>query len=264
MTEQQDLIASLEEADVLNAIRWAYASATARTLTDYSPTAGHNTTWLGITQHVLFADRLDRVFSSGDYLLAADVIDTVGLDLVRAQLTAEDIATMPKIAAGSVIRADLNNSPGWAAQGIRFLLQSSPVDKIDTLPWPQKRPTKRKVARQRNPEPDLGLLAGLPESAFLEAFAALASQTEDLGMKTFVVAHALDGLTGRSQLKFGRPHFNTGGGPAWVWLENLLTTPLPPASRADGPMPPTGPDDVPDAPVTLRRGSAKKPKASEQ
>lgn len=265
MTERQDLCASLEAAGIFDAIRWAYASATGRALNDHAPAAGYNPTSLGINRHVLFCDRLDRVCATGNYAIGPAVDDETGLDLLHAELSPDEIANMPEISASTVRRADLNGSPGWSTQSVRFLLQSSPVGKIEELAWPQKRPTKQKVARQPNPEPDLGLLADLPNaSSLVEAFAALSNQTDDLGMDTFVVAHALDGISGRRQLMFGRPRFNPGGGEAWYWLENLLATPLPRGSRAGSPMPVTGPDSVPDAPVKLRRVDADKSKASGQ
>lgn len=253
VTEQQDVIARFDAGGTLDAIRWAFASACARTLADYVPAAGYNTTLLGSMQHHLFRDRLDRVFATGAYSISLDAGDDAGLDVVRDQLTPRDIGTMPKFASGQVVRDNLNGSPGWSYRGNRFLLQSAPIDKIETLPWSQKRPTKQRVAKQPDPEPDLGLLAALPGAQDLrDALEALRAHHGSLDMPTFVVAHALDGETGRRQLMIGRPQFTAGDAGTWRWLENLLTTPPPRSTRASDPVMPSGPDVVPDAPVRLR------------
>jgi hypothetical protein len=62
------------------------------------------------------------------------------------------------------------------------------------------------------------------------------------------------------ELVFGRARLNSGGGEAWHWYQDLLTTP--PAGgrhqRSDSPLP-TGRDSVPDAPVRLRRRKTEQP-----
>ena len=62
MAEQQDVIADLTAAGVLTGIRWAYESATRRSLESYCEADGHDPAWLGHTRFTLFRDRLDRVF----------------------------------------------------------------------------------------------------------------------------------------------------------------------------------------------------------
>lgn len=253
MSEQQDIIAELGDAGVLAGVGWAYLSATTRSLETYSEADGHDAAWLGNTRYTLFRDRLDRVFACERYAVRSGN-DDADLDLLYDQLSKRDIDTMPRLDAGLVRRANLNGSPGWAHGERRFLLASSVFGKIDQLPWPQKSPTKQRVARQRNPEP--------PQPSLFEDFAleelggleAMAAAGQDLDLKTYVVAHSLDPLSRHVELVFGRPRLNSGGGQAWHWRQSLLgAQPTGGGRRTDITPRPTGPTTVPDAPVRLRR-----------
>src|SRR6516165_5298979 len=113
MDEQHDVIAELGDAGVLAGVRWAYESATRRSLESYSELDGHDAAWLGNTRYTLFRDRLDRVFSCERYAVPDDE-DEADPDVLHAELTGEDVASMPRIEPGRVIRADLYGSPGWA------------------------------------------------------------------------------------------------------------------------------------------------------
>ena len=152
--------------------------------------------------------------------------------------------------ASLVRRADLNGSPGWASQGRRFLLASCAFGKLDRLPWPQKSPTKQRVARQPDPAPSQGtLFDGLADDEFA-GLIALATATYQLDMETFVVAHTLDPFSQSMELVFGRPCLNSGGGEAWHWYQDLLV--VPPSDggrRVDDSPSPQSPDAAPDAPV---------------
>lgn len=254
MTEHQDVIADLEAARVLAGVRWAYRSATARTLDDYSEAAGHDAAWLGNTRFTLFRDRLDRVFACDRYVLKPGSDATASLDLLRAELSKLDISTMPQLVPDLVRRSDLNGSPGWACQERGFLLASCAFGKLDQLPWPQRSPTKQRVARQRNPEPaQASLFDDLADDEVAGLFAVVA-EAQSLDLETFVVGHSLDPVSQRAELVFGRPRLNSGGGDAWYWYQDLLTPPPTDGGRRfdETPVPP-GPDTVPDAPVRLRR-----------
>lgn len=253
MSEQQDVIAELGDAGVLAGIRWAYLSATTRTLGTYSEADGHDAAWLGNTRFTLFRDRLDRVFACERYAVRSGNDDT-DLDLLYDRLSKYDIDTMPRLDAGLVRRSDLNGSPGWAYDSNRFLLASGAFGKLDHLPWPQKSPTKQRVARQRNPEP---LQPSLFDDFALEELGGLEAAltaAQELDLTTYVTAHSLDPLTQQIELVFGRARLNSGGGQAWHWRQDLLGTPPADGGRRteDGPIP-TGPNSVPDAPVRLRR-----------
>src|ERR1700684_4002712 len=71
MGEQQEVMADLRAAGVLAGIRWAYESATRRSLEMYCEADGHDPAWLGHTRFTLFRDRLDRVFSCVRYAVPA-------------------------------------------------------------------------------------------------------------------------------------------------------------------------------------------------
>ena len=224
-----------------------------RALETYSDGDGHDAAWLGNTRFTLFRDRLDRVFACERYAVHSGD-DDADLDLLYDQLSERDIQRMPRLSLDLVRRSNLNGSPGWAYGAIRFLLASGVFGRLDQLPWPQKGPTKQRVARQRNPEPpQLSLFEdfALEEIGGLEA--ALA-ETQELDLKTYVVAHSLDPLSQQVELIFGRARLNSGGGQAWHWRQDLLGMPLADGGRRTGDVPlPTGPNTVPDAPVRLRR-----------
>lgn len=253
MTEQQDVIAELGDAGVLAGVRWAYLSATTRSLETYSEADGHDAAWLGNTRFTLFRNRLDRVFACERYAVHSGD-DDVDLDLLYAELSERDIDTMPRLDAGLVRRSNLNGSPGWVHDTTRFLLASCVFGKLDQLPWPQKSPTKQRVARQQNPEP--------PQPSLFEGFAleeiggleAALAATQDLDLTTYVVAHSQDPLSRQVELVLGRARLNSGGGQAWHWRQDLVGTPPADGGRRtdDAPMP-SEPNTVPDAPVRLRR-----------
>lgn len=260
MSEQQDVIAELETAGVLAGVRWAYRTATSRTLEIFSEPDGHDAALLGNLRFTLFRDRLDRVFACDRYELQPGSAATDHLDLLYAELAQEDIRTMPALAPGLMRRADLTGSPGWAIEGRRFLLAACAFGKLDSLPWPRKGPTKQRVALQRQPDPaQASLFEGLAaeEIAGLEQ---LLTAVYELDLETFVVAHTLDPVSTDMELMFGRPRLNSGGGEAWHWYQDLLTAPPADGGRRRGVTPLlTGPNSVPDAPVRLHRRKVEQP-----
>jgi len=153
MSEQQNVIGELEAAGVLAGVRWAYRAATSRTLEIFSEPDGHDEALLGTLRFTLFRDRLDRVFACDRYELQPGSGATDHLNLLYAELSQEDIRTMPQLAPELMRRADLTGSPGWAIEGRRFLLAACAFGKLDSLPWPRKSPTKQRVAQQRQPNP---------------------------------------------------------------------------------------------------------------
>ncbi len=254
MTEQPTVIAELAAAGVLAGIRWAYESATRRSLESYSEPDGHDAAWLGNTRFTLFRDRLDRVFSCHRYAVATP--DGLDLDVLYAELSDYDLATMPRLEPGLVCRADLHGSAGWAYRGRRFLIAAGEFGRLDTLSWADRSTTKQLVALQRNPDPHLRQPSlfedvGANGSAGLDAI--LLATGRELDLVTYVVAHTLDAATGQIELVFGRPRLNLRGGPAWHWRENLLTVETP-GSRREPATPPKPTDlvGVPDALVRLR------------
>jgi hypothetical protein len=279
MGEQQSVIAELRASGVLAAIRWAYESAVRRSLETYCEADGHDHAWLGHTRFTLFRDRLDRVFACVRY--AVGVADGApDLDVLYAELSEDDLATMPRLAPGTVSRDDLFGSAGWTFRGRRFLLAAGEFGRLDTLPWADRSTTKQLVATQANPDPHLrqpSLFEDLPPDVASGLDAALRAAQRRLNPVTYIVAHSLDAATGQIELVFGRPMLNLRGEDAWHWRENLLAVPLvaaAPAQASESPSSggtgtaaqPTATADtqpgtegrdggargVPDAPVRLR------------
>jgi hypothetical protein len=259
VSEQQDVIEELD-AGVLAGVRWAYMAATSRTLEIFSEPDGHDAALLGNLRFTLFRDRLDRVFACDRYELQPSSAVTDQLDLLYAELSQNDIQTMPQIAPDLVRRANLTGSPGWAIGERRFLLAACAFGKLDSLPWPRKSPTKQRVARQRQPnpvQPSLFDAVADEETAGLEELFTAANR---LDLDTFVVAHALDSLSGVMELVFGRARLNDGGGEAWHWYQDLLTAPPAEGGHGRHGAPLLPPDSAPDAPVRLRpRTSEERP-----
>lgn len=252
VNEQDDVTGELEALGVLAGIRWAYNSATWRTLEIFSEADGHDEALLGNLRHTLFRDRLDRVFTCDRYDLQPGSAATAHLDLLYAELAQQDINTMPRIVPTLVRRADVTGSPGWAVGDRRFLLASCSFHGINGLPWSRRSSTKQRVAMQPDPNPAQASLFDdlMDEMPGLEE---LLATTHQLDMETFVVAHTLDHLSQEKELVLGRPRLNRGGGPAWYWYRDLLIT-----SPTDGgrefefrPLP-SSPNSVADAPVRLR------------
>ena len=260
MSEQQDVIGDLEATGVLTGVRWAYRAAISRTLEIFSEADGHDAALLGNLRFTLFRDRLDRVFACDRYELQPGSAATDQLDLLYAELSQDDIRTMPQLVPGVVRRADLTGSPGWAIGQRRFLLAACAFGRLDSLPWPRRSPTKQRVAQQRQPNPAQASLfegAAADEIAGLEE---LLAATYRLDLETFVVAHTLDAVSQDMDLVFGRARLNNDGGEAWHWYQDLLTAPPADGGRRRGDSPqPTGPDSVPDAPVRLRRKQGEQP-----
>ncbi|EID14352.1 hypothetical protein [Mycolicibacterium phlei] len=256
MTEQNVVASRLRAAGILPAIRWAYISAVTQTLTDYSEEAGYDAVWLGCTRHTLFRDRLDRVFSCGRYVVGDGEDPNVGLDMLHAYLSEQDIAEMPVVNPNLVRRSDLNRSPGWVFEDIRFLLASSPYGEILELPWPRKSPTKQQVA-SRPIHDQLPTLFDEFVPGEVNGFVA-ALEGDVLELETFVVAHSLDPVSGDVELVLGRPLFNGRGGDAWHWYVDLLDELPEVQDRKSEPLSPsTAGDIVPDAPVRLRQQEAR-------
>lgn len=271
MPEQQDVIAELSAVGVLTGIRWAYESATRRSLEIYSEADGHDLAWLGHTRFTLFRDRLDRVFACERYAVpTAD--GRLDIDVLCAELSEQDLATMPRLAPGLVRRADLRGSAGWAYRRHWFLISSAEFGRLDTLPWQDKSVTKQLVAMQPNPDlrqpslfEDLLTDGVLPDDLLPDAERTgpampgwidplLLAADRDFKLPTFIVAHTLDASTGQFELVFGRPKLNLRGGPAWWWQHDILTVPLPVVRRTEvqAAAEIDDPPAVPDAPVRLR------------
>lgn len=254
MDEQDQVLELLDGKGALDGIRWAHLSAYRQVWQDFNPEGGHDQGWIGYTAHKYLINRQDRVFQCGQFA-APPGEDAVGRDVLAAGMADRDFQTMPDVAPRTVVRHDLNLSPGWAVAGRRWLIASYKFGQIDTIRWPGKSETKGLVARQPHDVADGGLfpLTTLPGLPPLES---LTDPEREL-RRTLVLAHAMDPDTGESQLYLGRARWNADSGDAWVWKRSLLTSPPASGSRGVRPQPdkPTTPpsDDVADADVRVRR-----------
>jgi hypothetical protein len=255
MSEQEDSVADLRGNGVLAGLAWAWGSARRQTLQSFEPDTGHDQGWVGYNAFKVLTDRLDRVFSLGRFAIQPDMDPALGADVLAQGLASGEFERMPHLSAGVVVRDDLNGSPGWLSSGWRILLQSYGGLDIDRIPWPQKSPTKRRVARQAAPDqPPLPFdILELPMA--MDVLADLSAQPQaDTVIVTLVGAYAIDAVTGESAFYLGRPQFNHYGGDAWHWRVLLDTDGydsgergLPTRTPGDSPVNP-----VPDAPVRLR------------
>jgi hypothetical protein len=246
MTYRRDALRDLDALKVLDAMRWAARSAGARTLADYSEAAGHDALYLGVTRHTLLKDRLDRVFSLGRYFVPEGSDAAAGMDVVVAELTHEDIASMPVIPPGAVKGASIHGSPGWSTGKHHFLIQSFPPGGVDAIRWERKSETKQLVARQ--PNPDVPVLFDLPPSMRPAPIIDVA-----LDAPVLVLAHSLNAADGSSELVLGLPSDGLEHGECWHWRESLRDQgPFGSGAQIPAPPQPASPNDVPDAAVRLR------------
>lgn len=249
---KEELVRQLGDLGIIDSICWAYNSAVARALDDFSGPAGYTTTSLGIMRHDLFCDRLDRVFSCGKYTLGPGQAPHAGLDALTVELSDNDIETMPALDPVTTHRADVNRSPGWIVtdMNIRFLISSCDYSKLDSLPWHEKSPTKQQVAQQTVPPQEASLFDDLRVEDAGD-IAILQNPEDELDVDTYIVAHTLEPSTERSELVFGMPNDSSMHGSAWHWRVDLVSThsvstlvsKLPESSDSDS---------TPDAPVRLR------------
>jgi hypothetical protein len=257
MSEQEDAVADLSGAGVLAGIYWAGAAAYRQTMQDYNPRIGHKPGWVGYTAHQLLCDRMDRVFSCGDFQLPAGLPAEAGMDAVREGLHEEDFAAMPRIEPGLVSYSSLNSPPGWRFGSWRWLLQSFQFGESRKIRWATKSDTKRRVASYPDPDQtDLFTSVGLSLDGF-ESEPVVISETDDEdGAITLVLAHSVHRELRERELFMGRP--NLASHQAWHWKHNLMTHPPERGGGLrihDGPQPytPNPNEVVSDAPVRLRQ-----------
>ncbi|MFG1668064.1 hypothetical protein [Streptomyces sp. Y7] len=259
MTEQEEVVSDLSKAGVLAGISWAVASAYAETMRDYDPRRGYGPGYVGYTAHGLICDRMDRVFSCGDFHLPAGLPSDAGMDTVREGLHPDDFDRMPRLNPHLVSYAPLNNSPGWQFGSRRWLLQSFHFGQSRKIRWATKSETKRRVASHPDPdpEPEYDLFAaGVLMLDGFEPFPPAMDPDDEETSNTFVVGHSIHEEFKERELVFGRPNLITH--QSWHWKHNLMTLPPEPGGgmpvgRDPQPYTPNPNEVVSDAPVRLRK-----------
>lgn len=255
MSEQAEVIADLSTSRVLSGITWAVNSAYAETMRDWDPRRGYGPGWIGYTAHGLIGDRMDRVFSCGDFHLPAGLPADAGMEAVQDGMHPDDFLGMPRLAPGLVTYSPLNNSPGWQYGSRRWLLQSFQFGRHRKIAWAAKSATKRRVASHPDPDQIAAFdITAFGSDTFTHDPVCVAPVVED-GVDTFVVAHSIHKELKERELFFGRPRIDRH--QAWHWYQNLMK--LPPESGGGvrpgydpQPYTPNPNEVVSDAPVRLR------------
>lgn len=249
-------LAALYANDISRGIVWAYESTCEQALEDFARGTGYTALSAGVGRYDLLADRLDRVFSCGDYEVAAGM-EAVGLDVLYEGLTERARTTMPVIKAGTVVRSNLRGSNGWSVAGFRFITHSFPLGELARIDWTQASKTLQAVSRQ---EP-----AGSPIPRNLLDMMLDEDQREDLaaqdalpfvGVPTLVLVHSLDRDTAEREIAIGQSRYNDDLGGSWHWREPLSGGPAPEKGARPAPEAPSPAHDEPDVTVRLRPSAA--------
>ena len=252
---RDEVTAVLRHRMIADGIVWAFASACEQVADDLAPGTGYSAATAGHGRYDQLGDRLDRVFSCGQYAVPTGS-ESAGLDLLFEGLTEQARRTMPVIEAGLVVRSDLNGSNGWAVGGFRIITHSMQPGDLLHIDWTKTRPTKKLVAKQPPVGPDEHTL--MDELLNADQLAELRSQATGPGLAvpTLVLAHAMSRDAYNRELFIGQARFNEDGGPAWVWFESLLDGPELPEAYRPAPSHPSPTDEAPDVPLRLRAQSA--------
>jgi hypothetical protein len=258
MITQESAIDALEADDVARGITWAFQSACDQALEDFARGTGYTALSAGVGRYDLLADRLDRVFSCGDYEVP-EGMESVGLDVLYEGLPQQVRLTMPIIKAGTVIRSNLRGSNGWRVSGFRFITHSYPLGEAAQIDWAQSSKTLQSVSRQPPstfvPITLLDLLLDQEQREDLAAQDAVPA----VEMSTLVLVHALDRNTSDRELAIGHSRYNEGSVGPWHWREDLLRAPEPELNSRSVSSVVKPSIDAPDVTVRLRTtGAAEK------
>ena len=147
MTAEDYAIAAFQSSGLLEVLTWAAPAAFAATDQLYDEDSGHDQGVVGYLNFKHMKDLMDRATSNGRFVLGDDV-DGVGSDVMERGITPEVFRSMPSLASDAVASSDYQQSPGWAIEGYRVLLQSYPFGKVDDIKWVQRSDAKRRVASQ--------------------------------------------------------------------------------------------------------------------
>lgn len=255
MSQSEDVLATLEGAQILGLFDWVGRTVYARVFEDYEEEAGHTQTTVGMLAHRYLIDRLDRATGCGRFKLPAGSPSEEGAHLVRAGISDEAFEAMPRLEPGVVVRSNCNGSAGWACGDIRWVLQSHEFGHIDRINWSQKSPTKQDIASQ--PFAD-------SSNTLFDYYAELGMEEPDAKFTgtTLVLAHAFNRQTGAYEMHLGRSRNSSPReGSPWYWRRLVASggSDSLSATRVDWStgLPGTAASiDVPDMPVRLRPTAA--------
>lgn len=236
---ENDAMASLRDSGVLEVLTWAAPAAFAATDQIYDEDAGHDQGVIGYLNFKHLKDLMDRATSNGRFMLGEDVEGT-GSDVMGRGIIPEVFRSMPFLAPEAIARSNYRQSPGWAAEGYRVLLQSYTFGRVDDIKWGQRSDAKRRVASQ----PFIGQNTLFDEADFgLDSIPGIPDDDDFTGM-TLIAAHAFNPMTKQFELYIGQsknPAYPKD--TCWYWRQLLLSdgTPIGGAGVA---VPPLLPGDA--------------------
>ncbi len=256
MTAEGDAIAILKASGLLEVLTWAAPVAFAATDQLYDEDQGHGQGFVGFANFTHYKDLVDRATANGRFKLGAG-LDGLGEDVLKRGITPEAFGSMPILPAGAVVRRDYKQSPGWAIEGLRVLLQSYPFGKVDDIKWVQRSEAKRRVADQLFLGEDILFTA---EELGLETIPGIPDDDDFAGV-TLIAAHAFNPTTKQFELYIGQsknPEY--ADDTCWHWKMLLLSGGTP-AGSTGLPIPTSMPSggaspDVEDVPVRIKRSGA--------
>lgn len=257
MTAEDDAIESLRASRLLDVLTWAAPVAFAATDQLYDEDQGHGQGFVGYANFTHYKDLVDRATANARFKLG-DGLDGLGEDVLKRGITPEAFGSMPRLPAGAVVRRDYKQSPGWAIEGYRVLLQSYPFGKVDDIKWVQRSDAKKRVADQlfigdetlfSDEEFGLESIPGIPDD-------------DDFAGVTLIVAHAFNPTTRQFELYIGQsknPEYAEDS--CWHWKMLLLSGGTPSGGtglQVMASMPSGGAStDVEDVPVRVKRTGAR-------
>lgn len=253
MTAEDDALASLHALGLLDVLTWAAPAAFTATDQLYDEDQGHGQGFVGYANFTHFKDLVDRATSNGRFKLG-EGLEGLGGDVLERGITPEVFDSMPVLAAGAVVRRDYKQSPGWAIEDYRVLLQSYPFGKVDDIKWVQRSDAKRRVANQLFVDSN----ALFSDEEFgLESIPGIPDDDDFVGI-TLIAAHAFNPGTKQFELYIGQSkNPEHADDSCWHWKKLLLSggTPtggtgltVPPAMPSGG-----ASADVEDVPVRIKR-----------
>lgn len=253
MTAKDDALTAFRASGLLDVLKWGAPVAFIATDQLYDEDQGHDQGVVGYLNFKHFTDLIDRATSNGRFKLG-EGLESLGGDVMERGITPEAFGAMPSLLADAVARRDYKQSPGWAVDGYRVLLQSYPLGKIDEIKWGQRSAAKKRVADQFF---DDGNALFSPEDFGLETISGIPDDDDFEGV-TLIAAHAFNPTTKQYELYIGQSKNPvSANNECWYWKELLLSggTPTGGAGLLVTPQMPTGgaSTDVEDVPVRIKR-----------
>lgn len=211
--EQNRIQARFFEVDFLEALVWAARSAIQRVKDDHSAEAGYNSRTFGNNFREILLDRLHRVFSTHAYTLPQDAAPNSGQDVVYAELSREEIETMPLISPGLITFSEVRQSPVWHYKEIRLFLQSAGSNSFDKMGWNHSR-VKREIACA----PYCPDTITSPLQTEIDLFGKVhPNSTVPPNAIPLVFAYKVNQFEGLCGLTIGRPKDDTLKTGSWHW-----------------------------------------------